>query len=164
MTSQIDRIKRVRDTLGKSQKEMALDLDLGVTTWQTYERGLHKPGWDVLEKLAALGFSPTWLLTGEGEMRPGGAGAASGGAAATIDAELYGRVTEAVSAAYKECGYTMALRDIAAEAAKIAADLSDDVSPEDRPAAIRGAIGQLRRRLREALTNPDGATASTQKA
>ncbi|MDO8606171.1 MAG: hypothetical protein Q7R40_06525 [Phaeospirillum sp.] len=100
-------------------------------------------------------------------MRPGGVGVsppAPSSAAVAIDADLYGQVTEAVSAAYKECGYTITLRGIAAEAAKIAADLSEDVPPEDRPAAIRGAIGQLRRRLREALANPHGAEASTQKA
>ena len=161
--------ERIRQLRGKmSQEEFASQLGVHEQTLGKYERDKIVPGGDVLARMyETLGADITWLLTGKGQMRPGGSEAlapAPTSSSAAIDADLYGLVTEAVSAAYKECGYTAALRDIAAEAAKIAADLSEDVSPEDRPAAIRGAIGQLRRRLREAIANPNSAAAGTQKA
>jgi len=158
--------ERIRALRGpQTQPEFALQLGVSKNTIGHYERGERRPEAEVLTRMReVLGVDINWLLTGEGEMRPGGAGAAPSSSSAGIDADLYGLVTEAVSSAYKECGYTAALRDIAAEAAKIAADLSEDVSPEDRPAAIRGAIGQLRRRLREAIANPNSAAAGAQKA
>ncbi|MDO8608244.1 MAG: helix-turn-helix transcriptional regulator [Phaeospirillum sp.] len=159
-----ERHRQLRACLGITQSEMAARLRIGLRTYASYESGERLPLAETLAALGQMGFNIHWLITGEGQMRPGGVGASATASPAALDADLYGQVTEAVAAAYKECGYTMALRDIAAEAAKIAADLSEDVLPEDRPAAIRGAIGQLRRRLREALANPHGAEASTQKA
>jgi hypothetical protein len=81
-----------------------------------------------------------------------------------IDPDLYGRVTEAVSMVFKECGCGATLREIGAEAARITADLSGpDVTTEERPGAIKGAITQLRRRLLSS-NDKNGATEGKQTA
>ncbi len=47
---------------------MAHLLRISPKGWQGYERGIHKPGFEVLESLAALGFNLNWIMTGEGSM------------------------------------------------------------------------------------------------
>jgi len=66
-----ERIKNIRETLGKTQKEMASELGLALRTWQNYEEGVHDPSWKVVEGLVKLGFNADWLSTGEGPMRRG---------------------------------------------------------------------------------------------
>lgn len=64
-----ERLKTVRESIGKSQKEMAEALGVGLKSWQVYEQGGSVPGGNVFESLVRLGFNANWLLTGEGEMR-----------------------------------------------------------------------------------------------
>lgn len=63
-----DRLKTARESLGKSQKEMAEALDVGLKSWQVYEKGGSVPGGSVFEALTKLGFNANWLLTGSGDM------------------------------------------------------------------------------------------------
>lgn len=62
-----DRLKRVREQLGQSQKGMDPLLGIGKGSWQRYELG-QTPGGQVIAALAGLGIDAHWLLTGEGEM------------------------------------------------------------------------------------------------
>ena len=162
------RLEQIRSNLGLTQAEMGARIGLPLRTYTRYASGERSPSAEALQALVQIGINLNWLMSGEGQMRPGGAEApppAPTSAAVALDPELYGRVTEAVSMVYKECGYTLALHQVAAEAARIAADLSaDGLTPEERPGAIKGAVGQLRRRLREAIANPNSAAAGTQKA
>ena len=64
-----DRLKKVREFLGKSQKEMARSVEVSVTAWQNYESGVQYPGGKVFETLSRLEFDVNWLLIGVGEMR-----------------------------------------------------------------------------------------------
>lgn len=64
-----ERLKKIRESLGYTQKEMAKALDTNPQTWQVYESGKSVPGGNVLEALARMGFNVNWLLTEEGEMR-----------------------------------------------------------------------------------------------
>lgn len=66
-----DRLKRVRESLGYTQKEMAKAISTNPQTWQVYEAGKSVPGGNVLEALARMGFNVNWILTGEGEMKQG---------------------------------------------------------------------------------------------
>lgn len=66
-----ERLKTIRDLLGKTQKEMALLTGISYRTWQNYEDGVNPPGWDACEALVKLGFNANWLLTGNGGMRDG---------------------------------------------------------------------------------------------
>lgn len=64
-----DRIKKVREHLGLSQKDMAARLDISLTALQGYEGGRSVPGGNVFEALSRIGFNANWLLTGKGSMR-----------------------------------------------------------------------------------------------
>lgn len=63
------RLKMIRESLSKTQKEMADALDVTSTSIQGYERGSTLPGAKVFEALTRMGFDINWLLTGKGEMR-----------------------------------------------------------------------------------------------
>lgn len=64
-----DRLKSIRDLLGKTQKEMASLIGISYRTWQNYEDGVNSPGWDACGALVKLGFNANWLLTGSGDMK-----------------------------------------------------------------------------------------------
>lgn len=63
-----ERLKKVREKLGKSQKEMAATVGISYPAWQRYELGKNIPGATVIEELVKIGFNANWLLTGEGPM------------------------------------------------------------------------------------------------
>ncbi len=50
---------------------MAKLIDISYQAWQGYEQGANKPGFEVLQSLARLGFNVNWILTGEGPMYRG---------------------------------------------------------------------------------------------
>lgn len=62
-----DRLRQIRERVGLAQKKMSSHLGLGANTWQNIETGKNLPSGETLLKLASLGFSPTWVLTGEGD-------------------------------------------------------------------------------------------------
>jgi phage repressor protein C with HTH and peptisase S24 domain len=64
-----ERLKKVRNSLGKEQKDVADALGISFRSWQDYEAGKSVPGGKVFESLTKLGFNANWLLTGEGNMR-----------------------------------------------------------------------------------------------
>lgn len=63
------RLKTARETLGKTQRDIASGCSVSVQMWQGYESGKSVPGGKVLEGLARLGINVNWLLTGEGEVK-----------------------------------------------------------------------------------------------
>jgi transcriptional regulator with XRE-family HTH domain len=63
-----ERVKSIRVALGKSQKEMALLVGVGLRTWQQYEEGVHDPSWKVISKLSEVGFNADWLASGKGHI------------------------------------------------------------------------------------------------
>lgn len=68
-----ERLKIVRTSLGKEQKEVAELLGISYRSWQDYEQGKSVPGGKVFEALVKQGFNANWLLTGDGEMKRGAA-------------------------------------------------------------------------------------------
>lgn len=64
----VNRLKQVRASLGITQKTMSARLGLGTTTWQSYELGKNLPGTEIYLKLAQMGYSIDWILTGAGTM------------------------------------------------------------------------------------------------
>ena len=65
-----ERLKKIRKTLGLSQKEIAQMMKVTLRAYQRYESEEQKPSY---EKLVSLlnelkVINPTWLLTGEGPM------------------------------------------------------------------------------------------------
>lgn len=63
-----ERLKKTREFLQLSQKEMGKKASVSLQMWQAYEAGKSVPGGKVLEALSLIGFNVNWLLTGEGEM------------------------------------------------------------------------------------------------
>ncbi len=62
------RLKEVRQTLGKTQKEMAEALGVSLRAYQMYEEGKRKLPPEKMQLLAELfKVNLHWLLTGEGE-------------------------------------------------------------------------------------------------
>lgn len=154
--------------LFRTKREAADTLEISTDQLTRYIKGQASPPLSVLMRLsAAKGVSLDWLATGEGPMRAESAPppAAPEGAAAAVDEDLYGKVTEAVSMAYKECGYTATLRQVAARAARIAAGITAaGGTPDQQEYGLRLAVDQLRRDLRAAIANPTGDIAGGQKA
>ena len=68
MTTIADRLRMVRAHLKETQKGLSRRLGIGVMTWQSYEITGRIPKQATLEKLAEMGFSVAWIVTGEGEM------------------------------------------------------------------------------------------------
>lgn len=66
-----ERLKNIREEMGKTQKEMASTLGIAPRTWQNYEEGIHEPSWKVMEGLLELGFNANWIFTGKGEKKRG---------------------------------------------------------------------------------------------
>lgn len=57
------KLKLARNSLGKSQQQMAELLGISKRGWQTYENGSSIPGGRVLRQLAELGFNINWFFT-----------------------------------------------------------------------------------------------------
>lgn len=107
------------------------------------------------------GVSVDWLLTGDLQARPESAQEGKSRTDAEFDADLYGRVLEAISAVYKEMNWGISLRQLGAEAAQIADDISaEGLAPDEKPPAVKAAAAMLRRKLRDAAADPT-AEAST---
>ncbi|MGN0929041.1 MAG: helix-turn-helix domain-containing protein [Alphaproteobacteria bacterium] len=63
-----EKLKQIRISLGKTQKEMSAYLGLGEVTWQNYERGISKPKLKTLQKLADMGFNINWITSNDDNM------------------------------------------------------------------------------------------------
>lgn len=139
--------KEAADTLGVSTDQLA-----------RYLKEIASPPLNVLARLAqAKNVRLDWLATGVGPMLQGGEPALSVPEtdSAAIAPDLYGRVLEAISNVYKELGWGITLRQLGAEASRIATEIAaDGLAPEEVPVAVRTAAAMLRRQLREAQANP----------
>ncbi len=63
-----ERLKRVREELGYTQKDIAEAVGGKLRSWQDYEAGKKMPGGGVIMGLSRLGINANWVLTGEGPM------------------------------------------------------------------------------------------------
>ncbi|MDR2098612.1 MAG: helix-turn-helix domain-containing protein [Rickettsiales bacterium] len=69
MAARAGRLKRAREFIGLSQKNLSRELGLGDSTWQNYELRKSFPNINILEKLERMhGIDKGWLLDGGGEM------------------------------------------------------------------------------------------------
>lgn len=64
-----ERLKAVRNSHGKTQREFCDDLGLSsASLWKHYETGRNLPSLPLLQSLHALGVDINWLLSGDGSM------------------------------------------------------------------------------------------------
>ncbi|MBS7541011.1 helix-turn-helix domain-containing protein, partial [Ancylobacter lacus] len=64
-----ERLRQFRESLGKSQQEMADLTEIPLRTYSSYETSRTMPKTAYLLRLTELGCHSHWLLTGEGSMR-----------------------------------------------------------------------------------------------
>jgi transcriptional regulator with XRE-family HTH domain len=159
------RLEEIRSGLRLTQAEMAAQMGLPLRTYTRYATGERAPSSEALQALVRMGINLNWLIEGIGRMRIGDAMPAPTNSTAERDADLYGRVLEAISAVYKEVGWVKTLHQLGAEAAQIADDLAaDGLLPEDKPGAVKGAATQLRRHLRQAISDPNAPASTKERA
>ena len=64
-----ERLKKIRENLKLTQKEIAEKVGISLRAWQNYELGLRKVPTNLVKTLyEQLGVNPIWLLSGEGFM------------------------------------------------------------------------------------------------
>jgi len=145
-------------SLFQTKKEAADTLGVSTDQLARYLKEIASPPLNVLARLAqAKNVRLDWLATGVGPMLQEEAPNPSASEAApnTIAPDLYGRVLEAISTVYKELGWGITLRQLGAEASRIATEIAaDGLAPEEVPVAVRTAATMLRRQLRDAQANP----------
>ena len=159
-----ERLRAVRERIGDTQKMMSSRLSLGPTTWQRLEAGANVPSGETLLTIASLGINPTWVLTGQGDMRleqdqPPAQGQESAGPA--IDGELLGRINDVIMRTYKEMGVALAAIDLgrlaATHYARIAAASED---PDERLIMVKMIRGDVRAAIQSAAAEPGKGKAS----
>jgi transcriptional regulator with XRE-family HTH domain len=150
------RLEEIRSGLRLTQAEMAAQMGLPLRTYTRYATGERAPSAEALQALVRMGIDLNWLIEGIGRMHIGESLLAPTSSSAVRDADLVGRVLEEISAVYKEFGWGRTLHQLGAEAAQIADDIAaDNLAPEARMGAVRGAAAMLRRQLRQAIANPN---------
>lgn len=125
---------------------MSDQLGIAVTaqTLGRYERGERLPDSEFLQAMVRLGCDAAWLLTGVEPVakRPEAWDRFS------QDDELFGRITEMVSAVYKEAGRSLSMVDLgrlSAENYRIISDATDDHA--ERLMMVKLAASQIRNEL-----------------
>ncbi|WP_029005722.1 helix-turn-helix domain-containing protein [Azorhizobium doebereinerae] len=146
------RFTEIRLDIGeRSATAMSKRLGIGVNAWKGYEEGQGTPSWATLEKLVALGYDPTWLMTGSGSMKLAGGPSKP----VSVDPELFGRLVSAVAAAHKDAGISLPDGRLGQIAAEIFADLTTAAEgPEEYPEQMHIMIKRLKKRLQSALAEP----------
>lgn len=165
----------MRKALGfKRQADFADAIGRARNSISAYERGTQVPDGETLLRLAQLGVQIQWLLTGDGDMLIGGDAeqppTAARGApldapdapsktvaeqgVMALDAELMGRVVDAIRAVYKAQGQGLPDRTLGEIAARWYGDIAAvSADPGDRLDALAERQIGLRRELRDAATN-----------
>lgn len=126
-------------------------MGIGFTTWQAIESGRNVPSGETLLKIAALGFNPGWILTGQGCMRTedpgemGGSEARVDPAGAGVDPELMGRVVDTIARVAKAGGASIPPIDLGRRAAEKYTELvAATANPDERLAMLKLLAVQLR--------------------
>lgn len=133
------RLQQARKELGWALRRMAKEADVSLSTWQRLESGDNAPSGETLLKFVELGLDPTWILTGQGNMRK-----ATMATSVTLNPELFGRVTEAICNTYRSANSCISGRDLGRLAAEkyseIAAASADET---EQQAMLKLMIVQL---------------------
>jgi transcriptional regulator with XRE-family HTH domain len=161
------RLAAVAKSVG-SQSRAADLMGVSLSQFKRYVAGDNQPTFETVANLSlSANLNLDWLAFGRGEMRAGEAVPTPAPATTTAerDADLVGRVLEAISVVYKELGWRKSLHQLGEEAAQIADRLAaEGITPEDKPGAVKATAADLRHRLRQSIADPKGDIAGGQKA
>lgn len=160
--------RRLADVIGQEEPfAWAKRIGIPSATFDRMWNGGVVPKADTLLRISrSSGVSIDWLLTGEAGMRlEAQPDMAPAGGRVAIDADLYGRVAEAVEAAHKDCGFALSTRQIASLSAEVYQDLVNAGGSRDEMLyGLRVSMERLRRELRDAVKNPGSAASSKDRA
>lgn len=162
MTSAVGaRLAEMRTIMRLTQQEMADRLGVGLRTWQNIERGGNVPSGETLLKIAALGYNPGWILTGQGLMRLEPASEIGVFAAddelveEDYDAELFGRIVDTIVRVAKEVGASIPPVDLGRRAVEIHRELgAATLDPVERLAMLKLLAVQLKKEMVAPPANP----------
>jgi transcriptional regulator with XRE-family HTH domain len=148
-----ERFAAIRAALGLSGIEMSAAAGVNRDTWRRYEAG-DLPNGETLSRLAQLGFSVDWILTGNGPMRLGLAEeqAARGieRPSSPVSADLLMQIFEALTRLYSEEKQRLPVPDHARLTAELYNDLELIADEAERRGALRYAVETMRKELRAA--------------
>ncbi|WP_029006396.1 helix-turn-helix domain-containing protein [Azorhizobium doebereinerae] len=138
------------DAGAATPKAMSDRLGIGENAWREYEKGKGTPSWATLQKLAALGYDLSWLMTGQGNMRR-----SDNVSLHHVDPEFMGRLVEAVVRTHKELGINLPEVRLGHVSAEVLADVfSAAEGPDEYPEQLELMIKRLKRRLKLATEEP----------
>ncbi|TDT88064.1 hypothetical protein DFO45_4853 [Azorhizobium sp. AG788] len=145
------RFAQIRVDVGAATpKAMSDRLGIGENAWREYEKGKGTPSWATLQKLAALGYDLSWLMTGQGHMRRG-----DNAAMQSVEPEFMGRLVEAVARAHKELGINLPEVRLGHVSAEVLADVfAAAEGPDEYPEQLELMLKRLKRRLKSATEQP----------
>ena len=170
------RLVKIRNTLGKSQREISEFLGISFRGWQTLEYGKANPSAETLIKLREKGFSTDWILSGQGDMRLDVNGNQEGSQTPesafetpsnplksapdkdfnAVPDELYARVFEAVTKTYDELKIRISPRVlgelISAKSKELAAVSNDS---DEWPGMVKLMAAQIRQELLKPVSDPE---------
>lgn len=168
------RVRAIRSKLDYSQSQFAAAIGASLATVQALESGRNSPSGVTLTKIAALGFSPTWILIGRGSMGLDDGGVAEAGqelgapferyaetvdvfrtATPSTDPELFGRVVDAIQRLYRDEHTHIPGVDLG----RLAATKYDEIiaataDPDERMKMVKLIAVQLRNELRSRVAHP----------
>jgi DNA-binding phage protein len=138
------RLAEVAKRLG-GQAKAAEVMGVSLSQFKRYISGENQPTFEAIAKLiSGSDVRLSWFMYGVEPMRYG-----AEEQRVQIDEELNARVVDGISKLYKSEGIGLSAMDLGRIAAKVYSDLANDVEPDERLAALKGVLSQLRRRLRE---------------
>lgn len=154
-----ERLRAVREKLGfQRQEDFASKLDRSRNSISAYERGKAVPDGETLLRLAALGVSIQWLLTGEGEMLQGEGdrrGATETQGFRPTDPDLMGRIIDTIRAVHKARGWHVSDRALGERAARWYDEIVNAAAdPADRLDLLAQLQLDLGKELRRADADP----------
>ncbi|MGQ3670785.1 helix-turn-helix domain-containing protein [Xanthobacter sp. TB0136] len=158
-----DRLKAIRASWELAQPDFAKRADIPLGTLKKIEAGLNIPGGDTLLRYAAAGFSPSWVLTGQGPMcidQGSEAGALVAGdellPSPPITApELLALVTDAIQRTYKDASASLSALDLGRLSAEKYNEIIQEIpEPEGWPVAVKMMAVQLRKDIASTAANP----------
>lgn len=135
------RLRDWRHALGLTQALLADRLGVHIGVLKKYEQGLNVPGGDALAAIARTGVNMTWLLTGEGDMRPSPAQGAESDQSVAPDHRLsrrWAKLAELLDAMPEQ------------EAAALFDELFARARREAELAELRQAVAELRTTAKKA--------------
>ncbi|KAB2774421.1 helix-turn-helix transcriptional regulator [Brucella anthropi] len=150
-----ERIGKIRAKTGLSQRALAEKIGVAFRTWQSIESGKNVPSGETLLKIGELGFSPGWVLTGEGEMIPGAPQQSA--ASRTINKQLMHKLARLAREARKEIGGGVHGETITEDATDLYNELLSLVSSIDDMEEVEATLPRLhllfKRKLQEQSRN-----------